>query len=227
MGFPAYNGANNADDPLVTPWNIQGWTAQAIPQDTVQVANDLNAPAPLPSNLLYVMVTAQYLDLDNNPLSGFLTFFMSDNVTVTNNGVSYRMPQRFMGRDDTMYPSGMNNWGSGRIYIRRGRMAVTLMTTQNVAIVTDSGNPLTYHVVEHFMGGTQFDIAIPGSATSPVDLRSLIVPGSIQPYNYDPAFPMGNEPYVAPTAVIPPALTDYDGGSAGGGQVTDIDGGGA
>jgi len=75
-------------------------------------------------------------------------------------------------------------------------MSVTLMTTQNSAIVTDSGNPLTYHVVEHFLGGQQYDIAIPDSAVSPTDLRSLIVPGTIQPYAFDPVFPLANEGYV-------------------------------
>lgn len=202
-----YNGANNADDPLVTPWNIRGWTAQAIPQDTVQVANDLNAPSPLPANLLYVQVTAQYLDLDNNPLSGFLTFMMSESITVTSNGISYRLPARLAGRDDTAYPSGQNNWGSGKIYIRRGRMSVTLLVNQNVAIVTDSGSPLTYHVIEHFPGGTQFDITIPPSAVSPVDLRTLVVTGSVQAYSYDPAFPVGAE--LGQAAAVPAPLTTF------------------
>lgn len=193
MTTPLNNGANNQTDPLVTPWNIRAWTAQAIPADTIAVANDINAPAPLPANLTYVQVTAQYLDFDNNGLSGFLTFMMSESITVVSNGVTYRLAARPAGRDDMTNTFGMNNFGSGRIYIRNGRMSVTLMTTQNVAIVTDSGSPLTYHVVEHFLGGQQFDISIPSSAVSPVDLRSLVVSGSIKEYGYDPMFPIGNE----------------------------------
>jgi hypothetical protein len=210
-----YNGANNSTDPLVTPWNIMGWSAQAIPMDTIQVANDINAPAPLPANLVYVQVTAQYLDFDNNPLSGFLSFMMSESITVVSNGITYRLPARLAGRDNST-GLGISNWGSGKIYIRRGRMSVTLMTTQNTAIVTDSGQPLTYHVVEHFLGGQQYDISIPNSAVSPVDLRSLIVPGSITAYGFDPMFPLGNEGYTAPAAAASNGLLDLDGGSATG-----------
>jgi hypothetical protein len=193
MTMPVNNGANNQTDPLVTPWNIMGWTAQAIPQDTIQVANDLLAPAPLPSNLIYVEITASYLDFDNNSLSGFLSFQMSESITVSSNGVTYRLPQRYAGRDSGLTPDSTSNWGTGKIYIRRGRMAVVIMTTQNNAIVTDSGQPLTYHVIEHFLGGQQYDISIPDNAVSPVDLRSLIVSGSIKPYAFDPMFPLGNE----------------------------------
>lgn len=207
------NGANNQTDNLVTPWNIRGWTAQAIPQDTLQVANDLTAPSPLPSNLVYVQVTGQYLDFDNNSLSGFLTFQMSESITVTSGGIIYRLPQRYAGRDGATNPMGLNNWGTGKIYIRHGLMSVTIMTTVNSAIVTDSGLPLTYHVVEHFPGGQQYDIAIPSNAVSPVDLRSLIVPGTITPYSFDPAWPLGNEGYTPAS----PAFTitnDIDGGTS-------------
>ena len=195
MTTPSNNGANNQTDPLVTPWNIMGWTAQNIPQDTIQVANDINAPSPLPSNLVYVELTATYLDFDNNSLSGFLSFQMSESITVTSNSITYRLPARYAGRDAGLTPDSLSNWGTGRIYIRRGRMAVVIMATVNSAIVTDSGNPLVYHVVEHFLGGQQYDISIPGNAVSPVDLRSLIVGGTIQPYAFDPMFPMGVEGY--------------------------------
>ena len=193
--MPSYDGANNADDTLVTPWNIMGWTAQAIPQDTVEVAADLFGPSPLPASLVYAQVNAPYYDMDNNPLSGFLTFLMNDSVTITSNGIGYRMPARYAGRDNASTPGGMNNFGTGRIYIRRGLMSVTLMCTDMISLVTDSGNPLTYHVVEHFLTGQQYDITLPSASVSPVDLRSLIVSGSIAPYSYDPAYPMGNEGY--------------------------------
>lgn len=200
MSTPSYNGATNADDPLVTPWNIRGWTAQAIPQDTVEVVDFAGGPAPLPSNLIYAQVQGVYFDFDGNPLSGFLTFLTSEDFSVVSNGVTYRIPQRYAGRDNTYFPGGMNNWGSGKIFIRLGLMSVTLMCTQNVAIITDSGNPLTYHVIEHFLGGQQYDIAISDSAVSPVDLRSLIVSGSIAPYDFDPQNPAGVQGYLPITA---------------------------
>lgn len=192
--MPSNNGANNQTDHLVTPWNIMGWTAQAIAADTIQVADDINAPSPLPSNLLYAQVTGQYLDFDNNSVSGFLSFLMSESITVVSNGITYRLPARYAGRDSMTDPMGLSNWGTGKIYIRHGRVSVTLMTTDNVAIATDSGKPLTYHVVEHFLGGRQFDIILPGSSVSPVDLGSLIVSGTIAPYSFDPMFPLGVEP---------------------------------
>jgi len=193
---PSYNGTNNATDDLVQPWYIPGWTSQGAQQDTIAVTEGIADAAPLPSNLVYAVVQASYFDFDGNSLSGFLTFQMSESITVISNGITYRLPQRYAGRDNSILNTGLSNWGTGRIKIWRGLMSVTLMTTQNSAIVTDSGNPLTYHVVEHFLGGQQYDIAIPDSAVSPTDLRSLIVPGTIQPYAFDPVFPLANEGYV-------------------------------
>ena len=122
------------------------------------------------------------------------------------------------GRDNTLTPGGQNNWGTGQIYIRRGLVSVTLFATNNCTIVTDSGNPLTYHVVEHMPSGQQYDISGPASLVSPADLRSLIVSGSITPYDYDPISPRGNEGYIplvsgsgAAVSVYPP---DIDGGGA-------------
>ena len=203
MTTPApYNGTNNADDPLVTPWFIPGWTAQEIPQDTIQAVGSIGggenpsasfAPQPLPTFLQYVQVASPYFDMDGNPLPGFVTFLMSDNITLSWNGLTYRLPARYAGRDNTLTPGGQNNWGSGRVYIRRGLMSATLFATDNSTLVTDSGNPLTYHVIEHFLGGQQFDISVPAATVSPADLRSLIVSDSIAPYDFDPVNPLGIE----------------------------------
>ena len=196
-----YDGTANITDDLVQPWFIPGWTAQAIPQDTVEALstgggqNPSSAflSQPLPDFLIYVQVTAPYFDMDRNPLSGFLTFLMSDGITLTANGMTYRLPARYAGRDNSLTPGGQNNWGHGRIYIRRGLASVTLFATDNSTIVTDSGNPLTYHVVEHMLDGQQYDISVPAASVSPADLRSLIVPGSIAPYDFDPVNPLGIE----------------------------------
>jgi hypothetical protein len=218
-----YTGTNNADDTLVTPWFIRGWTAQAIPADTVQApgpAVGLGEPEPFPTALEFIQVTAPYFDMDGNPLSGFLTFLMSDSITVTSGGFTYRMPARYAGRDNTATPGGYNNWGYGRIYIRRGLMSVSLFATNNASITTDSGNPLTYHVVEHMLGGQQYDITVSDLLTSPADLRSLIVNGTVAAYQFDPASPAGNEGYLPlTTALADTPFTDI--------YPTDIDGGNA
>lgn len=197
MTTPINNGTNNFDDPLVQPWYIEGWTAQGVTNDTIQaVTGLLTAPAPLPVNLVYAVVTAMYIDMDSNPLSGFLTFQLSEGFSVVSGGVTYRLPaDRLAGRDNTQNALGMSNFGTGKIYIRRGLMSVTLMTTSNPAIATDSGNPLSYHVTEHFIGGQQYDITISDAEVSPVDLRSLVVAGSVKPFDFDPAFPLGMYTY--------------------------------
>lgn len=191
MGTPAYNGTYNADDPLVAPWYLRGWTAQAIPEDTIQVQpGSFNSP-PFPSNLVFAQVTGNYFDMDSNALPGFLTLKMSDNITVNDSGVYYRMPSRYAGRDSSVNAFSFNNWGSGKIYIWRGQMSVTLFATDNADLTTDSGQPLTYYVEEHFMGGRTFSITVPEASVSPVDINSLIVAGTVGQYNYDPANPLG------------------------------------
>lgn len=215
MGMP-YNGANNATDPLVTPWNIQGWTAQAIPADTIAVAPNDFAPSPFPTNLVFAQVNGQYFDFDGNALPGFLTVTMNDSITVTQNSLTYRMPARMAGRDNSMQGLGLNNWGTGKIYIRKGQASFTIMCSDNSAVVTDSGQPLTYHVVEHFLGGQQYDITVPVAGTSPMDLRSRIVPGSTQAFAYDPMFPLANEGFTPPVTPGGNGLLDLDGGSATG-----------
>lgn len=193
MTTPSYSGTNNFDDPLVQPWYIEGWTSQGVQQDTIQaVTGLLTSPSPLPVNLVYAVVTAMYIDMDSNPQPGFLTFQLSEGFSVVSNGTTYRMTARYAGRDNTEGALGMSNFGTGRIYIRRGLMSATLMTTLNPAITTDSGNPLTYHVVEHFLGGQQYDITISDAEVSPVDLRSLVVPGSVRAYAFDPAWPLSS-----------------------------------
>jgi hypothetical protein len=213
MSMPAYNGADNADDTLVSAWNTPGWTAQSIAADTIQTTPGLFSAAPFPTDIIFAQLVAPYFDFDGNPLSGFLTFMMSEGITITNVGKAYRIPARYAGRDNSMTPGGLMNWGTGRIYIRNGTASVTIMCTQQTGLVTDSGSPLTYHVTEHFLGGQQYDIIVPSNTVSPDDIRSLIVSGSVQPYNYDPADPTANEGY---TPLVPSLSVnnDIDGGGA-------------
>lgn len=217
-----YNGTSNADDPLVQPWYIQGWTAQAIGADTIEASPaGLSAPANFPQDLVFVLVTHGYFDLDQSPLGGFLTFMMSDNVSISSGGNTIRMPARLAGWDASQTGFSWANWGSGKLYIRNGQVSVLLLATDNAGMTTDSGAPLTYWVSEHMMGGRTFQITAPSASSSPADLDSLIVAGSVQPYQYDPVNPMGNLliPVPPPSNIVVPASSSndfsvIDGGSA-------------
>ena len=213
MSMPSYNGADNIDDGLVSAWNTPGWTAQQIAADSIPVTPGLFSAAPFPTDIIFAQLEAQYFDLDGNPLSGFLTFMMSDGITITRSGQGFYMPARYAGRDNSMTPSGLMNWGTGQIYIRQGTMSMTIMCTQQTGLVTNAGADLTYHVVEHFLGGRQYDIAVPSNTASPANLFALVVPGSIQPYSYDPADPLANEGVTSLTSGLP-SNNDIDGGGA-------------
>jgi len=79
-------------------------------------------------------------------------------------------------------------------------------------VTTDSGLPLTYHVVEHFLGGRIYDISVPTSAET-LDLSSLIIPGTTKKYKFDPVYPMGSvdddfDQQAAAAGWLGPALTE-------------------
>jgi hypothetical protein len=192
--FPSNNGTFNADDTLVQPWWIPGWTAQAIVADT-QVAASSNLLGPgFPTNLAFVNVIGNFFDLNASGLAGFITLKMSDNIVLKDNGVYFRLPQRFTGTMNMATPFAYNNWGSQRLYIRLGRLDIlvfaTDQTTSGSLIQTDTGNPLFYYVTEHWLGGRTYQIQVPVSSVgTPTDINTLIVPGTIAEYKYDPVFP--------------------------------------
>ena len=107
------------------------------------------------------------------------------------------MTQRFSGTQT--FPSldaGVGPWAfsmeaTGKIYIYLDQLVVKLYATDNPSMVTDSGEPLTYHVIEHFLGGTEFDITVPGATAMYAPLYSQIVDGTQRPWKYDPLNPMG------------------------------------
>jgi hypothetical protein len=80
---------------------------------------------------------------------------------------------------------------SGKIFIYQGLLVVKLYATDNPNITTDNGLPLTYHVTEHFLGGVQFDISVPGASAPGVGLYGLVKAGTLRPWQYDPVNPMG------------------------------------
>lgn len=221
--MPGYDGQYNADDPLVAPWFIAGWTAQNAAADTVAVIPSLFTPAGFPSNLSFVTLTASFFDSNGSGAGGFLTLMMSDGITVQDDGAYYRLPQRLTGTENWRTGYAWQNWGNGVLYLRRGVLDIEVFATDQTAsgsaITTDSGAPLTYWVTEHMLGGRTYQITVPGSAApGPVDINSLIIPGSVTPYAYDPVNPMGNLliPAAVPAAGTTVTDSDLDGGTARG-----------
>lgn len=199
---PGIPGSTQRADYLA-PWYTPGYTAHLGPNGE-QVYTPLIPGgtavefADFPSDLTsFTTVTQRYFSPDADPLGGFLTFMPSSDITVFENGVSYRIPRRLAGTETwPALDSGVSPWafsmeGSGRIYIWLGLMTVKLLPTDSPNIMTDDGQPLTYHVTEHFLGGKQFDITVP-TTTSTADLYASIVPGTIRPAEFDPINPMGS-----------------------------------
>lgn len=200
-----YEGVNNADDPLVQPWYIPGWTSQDAAADSILAPVPGANPDGFPISLVFAEVTGLFYDGNGSPLGGFVTVLPSDNVTLTTGGVTYRIPARLATQSGGAGYNGFTwaNWGSGTIYLQYGRLRAGLLCTDNAGMTTDSGNPLTYYVTEHFTGGRSYQITVPSDSVSPVDINSLIVTGTVCPYKYDPVWPMGNmlQPIPLPNTV--------------------------
>lgn len=202
--WPSYQGTYNADDPLVAPWWIPGWTSQDRATSQFELpagTGNLLSPG-FPPGLSFVRVTGNYEDTNGSGAAGFLTLMMSDGITVEDGGEYYRLPQRLTGTMNQGLPFAYQNWGNGVLYLRLGRLDITVFATDQTssgsAVTTDRGGPLTYWVTEHMLGGRTYQVAVPSSAApGPVDITTLIVPGTVRPYGYDPVNPMG-------TFLIPP-----------------------
>lgn len=201
MTTPIFVGVDDEEGGVgktLPPWYVRGWT--------VQNERTANIPAPLKSSVLAtlpldqvsVVVQQNYLDGDQNPLSGYLTFYPSSAFTVVDGGTSYRILQRFLGTqtfpqaDVSSSPWAYSTESSGRIFIWGGTVTARLYATDNPDVTTDDGNPLTYHVIEHFLGGQEFDITLPAATNvTTTSIRDLMITGSAVPYQYDPVNPMG------------------------------------
>lgn len=174
-----FGGPDYSNQPLLPPWYMVGWTAQA-PTFQPAPANPF-ASLPFPADQVFVEVTTMYFDGNANPLGGYLTFEQSEDITITESGVTYRVPARLVGLVPPGAYYGYAFRGSGRIYLYQGKLDVNLMATDNPSVVTDSGNPLVYHVKEYFMDGRNYDISVPKATSDPVDISTLIVSGTIAP----------------------------------------------
>jgi len=161
-------------EPLASPWYTPGWTSQdpayqVIPETQFNIAG-------FPTAATYVTVTANYFDDDGNPISGFLTFYPSSALTFTYNSVTTVIPQRFVGRNLWDVPGAY--WGTGHMYLHNGNLLVNLLATDNAGVNMSPVN-FTYSVVENWLGGRSYTITVPSASTSPADINSLIIPGSI------------------------------------------------
>lgn len=214
MSYPPYAGIDTYGQPNVDAWWTRGWTAQ---NQAYLTAPSPNGNVPGAASVTYVNVTHSYQDSDGSPLTGFLTFMPLDSASITQNGVTYRLPARLSGTT-TFGPYttgfGWHQDSSGSIYLYRGQLFVKLMQTDATGLVTDSGNPLTYLVIEHFEGGRKFQISVPGNSSDPVDLDSLMVAGTLEPYVFDPTNVLANEIPSTSSYTASQPSQDIDGGDA-------------
>jgi hypothetical protein len=233
------DGEGDAFDPqagkkysFLAPWFTRGYTA-SLGADGAFVYTPLIPTTPLnedfadfPSDQSFSLINQRYFNADADPVGGFLTFMPSDDMIITEDDITWRLPRRLSGTETwPALDSGSSPWafsmeGSGAIYIWRGMLVVKLFATDNPNLTTFQGQPLTYHVIEHFLNGYEYDITVPTSADT-LDLNSLIIPGTITPYKFDPIYPMGlmddnlyqqltGSPYSAlPVQVLSSLATDW------------------
>lgn len=179
MTTQTFGGPDYSNQPLLPPWYMVGWTAQAPTFQPAPVSPF--AALPFPSDQVFVEITAMYYSGDGNPLAGYLTFQQSSDITITESGMTFRVPGRMVGLVPPGAYYGYAYRGTGRIYLFRGRLDVNLMATDNPNVTADSGTALVYHVKEYFMDGQNYDISVPKATSGPADIRSLIVPGTVSP----------------------------------------------
>lgn len=166
-------GIDNYGQPLLDAWWTPGWTSQN--DSYIQVPPSQYSPQGFPQDLSYVTVTGNYFDTSSDPLSGYLTFWPSSALTFQSGSSYTYMPQRYAGTNQTLL--GLNQMGDGKIYLWYGQLSVILLATDNAGMTPAS---FTYHVIEHYLNGLQYDIVVPSADVSTaVDIHSLIVPGSI------------------------------------------------
>ncbi len=115
MNQPIYNGTDYQNQPLVDAWWTRGWTSQ---NNSYIAAIQPGGTPNFPSNLINLEVTHTYFDPDGNPLPGYLTFLLTDNITIDDGGAAFTMPARYavrlMGRPLLRTTGAMGASISGR-----------------------------------------------------------------------------------------------------------------
>src|SRR5580698_3003720 len=89
--------------PILPPWYVSGWTAQNRLTANVPAPPNPMFAGDFPADQKYVLLSQYYFDADSDPGGGYLTFWPSDNFTITEDGAVYRVTQRL---------SGTNTWPS-------------------------------------------------------------------------------------------------------------------
>lgn len=170
-------GIDYQNQPLIDAYWTPGWTSQN--DKYVQVPANQFSASGFPSGLIYVNVIGNYFDSSADPLSGYLTFWPSSDLTFNVNGNITYIPQRYAGTNQTSL--GVNQMGTGNIYLWKGQLSVSLLSTDNINMNPSS---FTYHVTENYFEGLQYDIVAPSVNSSvPVDIHNLIIPGTVRPVN--------------------------------------------
>ena len=164
-------GIDTFDQPLRDAWWTPGWTAQN--QSYIPVPPNQFTEQGFPPGLTYVTLIGNYFDLDGNPMSGFLTFWPSTSVSITASGGTAYFPQRFVGQNESFV--GMNQFGSGKVYLWNGQLSVTLLATNNTGQIPST---FTYLVTENFFEGNTYSITVPTTTANLTDIHTLIIPGS-------------------------------------------------
>jgi len=195
----------------LSPWYTRGYTAHLGANGVQDYSPLIYAPpndptlSGFPLDQAMTVVQGRYFDADRDPLGGYLTFWPSSGFTITDtdsvsmqDNCTFYIPQRLLGTETwPSVDSGVSPWafsmeGSGKIFIYEGLLVARLYSTDNPNVVTDNLQPLTYHVIEHFLGGRQYDILVPTSDT-PVQLTDCIIPMSVQPAsNFSAMVPLGS-----------------------------------
>lgn len=128
----------------VNPWYIPGWTVQ----NQIDGPEDSPTPPPtLPEGIVQVTVEDTYMQGDEVPVSGTVSFIPRPNRIVdAATGISVYLAE-VIGE------------------VKGGRLSEELIAHEG----------LTYRVVEHFPRGRKFTISIPVDATSPQKVHDLEV----------------------------------------------------
>lgn len=202
MGTPFF-GQDTATEPLIDAWWTAGWTAQS-PKYLVAPVNPFTIQG-FPNQVVYVNVGGNYFDNDGNPLSGYLTFWPSSPLTLSVGSTTTTLLQRRTG----ISHFNRNQAGSGKIYLHNGQLAVSLLATDNSAAGMVPAS-FSYHVKEHIFEGREYDIFVPSTSSNPVDINSLVIPGSPVSDEQLPVFKLP----VTSTVFIPANITATSGGSS-------------
>lgn len=143
-----------ASDEFLNPWYVPGWTVQNpiwVPEPEEYLY------APFPPQLKTIKVSGEFFTTGRRPLSGYLTFEPSVNKIdyVSVDGDNFSIRKRIT-----------------KEYLDKGNLNVTLLATDNEGTTPAT---FTYHVVEHFLGGTEYDINVPKDSVDRVDITELII----------------------------------------------------